>query len=117
MPSADGQTFLGVTTIQDVWEKNADGTSGIPSKYPAHYLVKGIVWVRAEVAMSRGDAVFVRYAMKGTPGAYDAIGRIRDDVDDVSSTEHADAISNVRLLDDVAAGGLARLELDLSPLL
>lgn len=109
LPDATGQTIIGAVPLQDRFEKDTEGNSGIPTGQTAGVMVKGIIWLRAEVAMSRGDSVFVRHTANGTPGTYDAIGRIRNDAD----TANADALDNVKLLDNVVAGGLARLELDL----
>lgn len=109
LPSATGQTLIGVVPFQDRFEKDIDGNSGIPAGQTAGVMVKGIVWVRAEDAMSRGADVYVRHTANVTPGTFEAIGRIRSDAD----TANADAVTNVKLLDNVVAGGLARLELDL----
>ena len=112
LPSASGQTLLGIATISDRFERSVDGTSGYPAKQSMAYLYKGVVWMLAETAMIRGGAVFVRHTASSTPGLHDAIGRIRNDADG----NNADPLANVKVLENAIAGELVKLELDISPI-
>ena len=69
--------------------------------------------MRAEVAMAVGDDVFVRFADSASTTDFTAIGRVRND-DDAGTAEALPA-GTFRVTEDVAAGEIFALHLDLSP--
>lgn len=94
LPSADGQTPIGITVQQNAYEKAEDGTDGVPPDRPVAVLKRGAVLMVAETAISTTDDPHFRFAAQATPGAHDAIGRVRPDVNAIGSAEHADKIDN-----------------------
>ncbi|MGK7892355.1 MAG: hypothetical protein AB4372_01560 [Xenococcus sp. (in: cyanobacteria)] len=114
LPSATGQALRGVSVFADSEEKASDGTSGFPPKRPATFLFGGIIAVKAETAMVRGGAIYVRHTDAGSPGTFDACGRVRNDAD----SGNADLLPTTegKVLFDCAAGDICRIELDISPL-
>lgn len=184
LPSATNQAIAGFSFYQASYQRDAQfgGVSGIPADYCVELIRKGaILYMVAEEALATTDTLYFRCINKGTVGTYEALGRIRNDADNltisnvaltsnvatitvtahglvtgqvvtiagltttalngtytIASTPTADtftfaktnanisstadsgtiaraaALSNVRLLADVAAGGLAKVAIDLS---
>lgn len=107
--SADAQTMAGVTIFSDVYEKDASGVAGIPVGRPASIMTEGEVWMIAEEAVTPSDTVFARFLMNGSPGAFDAVGRVRNDADNGGSVERADAVPHAKFLHSAAAGEAVRV--------
>lgn len=98
LPTSTSQTIAGFSFYQAQYERNTriDGVSGIPVDYPVELLRKdAILMVVPETTMSKGTSLFYRCIAKGTPGTYEALGRIRNNADNLT-------ITNVALTDNVA---------------
>jgi hypothetical protein len=109
LPSATGQKILGVTPFNDRFMRLSKGVTGYPPKQAAVYLAKGVIFLRAETAMTGGGDIYVRHTANTVPGQHEAIGRPRNNADGGK----ADKLNNARVLDTVVAGEIFRLELDL----
>jgi hypothetical protein len=109
LPSATGQRILGVTPFSDRFMRLSKEVTGYPPKQSAAYLAKGVIFLRAETAMTRNGDVYVRHTANTVPGQFEAIGRVRNDAD----SGKADLLASVRVLDTVVAGQIFSLELDL----
>jgi hypothetical protein len=109
LPSATGQKILGVTPFSNRFMRLSKDVTGYPPKQSAVYVAKGVLFLRAETAMTKGGDVYVRHTANTVPLLHEAIGRPRNNADSAK----ADKLNNVRVLDNVAAGEIFRLELDL----
>lgn len=107
LPSATGQDPVGISYAANAYEKDTDGTAGIPPQRPVSFVARGTVYCVAEVAIAIGDTVFFRHTVSGSPGAYDGIGRVRTDAD----TATADAWIGAKFVSAAAAGGLVAVEI------
>lgn len=109
LPSATGQRILGVVPFNDRFMREAKDQTGFPPRQSAAYLAKGVIFLRAETAMTRNGDVYVRHTANAVPLPPEAIGRPRAN----SDSGKADLLPGVRVLDTVTAGEIFRLELDL----
>lgn len=107
--SADAQTMAGVTVFMNAYEKDANGNSGYPVDSATAIMTEGEIYMVAEEAVTTTDTVFARFLANGSPGAYDGIGRVRNDADNGGATERADAVPNAKFLTSAAAGELVRV--------
>ncbi|MGL6342717.1 MAG: structural cement protein Gp24 [Waterburya sp.] len=110
LPSAGTQKILGIAPVNDRFMRKAEGITGYPPRQLVPVVRKGIVLMRAETALTRGGAVFVRHTLNAVAGTWEAKGRVRNNDD----TGKAVQISNARILDTVSAGEIFRLEIDLA---
>lgn len=117
LPSAAGQTIVGIVPIQGYWTRsgrngnNLGGQAGIPSGFNMTYFYKGVFAVVTETAINRGDSVFVRHTNELAPTANQERGRIRND----NAGGNADAlVGDYRVLDNGTPGSVVRIELSFS---
>lgn len=88
LPSATDQVPQGFTFQNLYYESDASGVAGIPADMPVVLLKRGAVWFVAEDDVEVTDTVYFRHTANTTPGANQAIGRVRSDAD----TDKADAL-------------------------
>ncbi len=107
LPSATGQTPIGISVFGDIREKSSDPAllNTVPPLNAYNRLTRGTVYMVAETDINPGQAVQYRYAMAGSPLATDGIGRIR--VGAVAG--QTDPLLNVRVESAAKAGGLVQL--------
>ena len=111
--TAAATTPFGITVSVNTYEKDADGNSGIPAGQTVTLLRRGTIWMIAEVAINHlTDSVFFRFDAQTTPGAYDAIGRVRNNVNNDGSANAIAAPSACRFLQSAAAGQLVAVYVD-----
>ena len=125
LPSATGQTLVGLAPIQAYQRSGLNtggvdngGVAGIPPNQPAHYSYRGVYAVVTETALTTSDTLYYRHTDEAVPAMYDGRGRIRNDdaggnADQIPATE----LYRYRILEDVTAGQIARLEIDFAPTL
>lgn len=117
LPSAAGQTIVGLAPIQGYWTRsgrnasNLGGEAGIPSGFNLTYFYKGVFAVVTETAVNRGDSVFVRHTDEDSPSANEYRGRIRNDA---AAGNAAALAGDYRVLDNGVAGSVVRIELSFS---
>ena len=103
----------GVTVRVNSYEPAEDGSNGIPTEQPVTLLKKGAIWMMAEVAINHlTDSVFFRFDAQTTPGTYDAVGRVRNNVNNDGSAHAVAAPTGCRFLASAAAGALVPVYLD-----
>lgn len=112
--SADAQTMGGVTVYSAVYEKDENGNSGYPVDKPMSLMTEGEIFMIAEVDVAITDTVFARFLMNGSPGAHDAVGRVRNNADNGGATERADAVPNAKFLHPAKAGQVVRVYVNFS---
>ena len=90
LPSATGQTILGVTGFTDIYMRKTDNPveTGIPYQQVISLLKVGRIALVAETDIALGDSLFVRHTDEVAPAAFDARGRVRND----ASGGNADAL-------------------------
>jgi hypothetical protein len=111
LPSATGQEFMGIAVKTDVHEKNektvdANGDLGYELKRPMGRIVEGLFYGYVEEAVTTTDTVYFRHTLNGTPGAYERIGRYRNDAD----TAKCDAAPRLKFR-EAAGPGLVLMEI------
>lgn len=108
-------TTLNPIGITEYIATKSDGTS-------AHYdsgemvslVTKGHVWCIAEdTGCADGGAVYVRTVAKGTPGATEALGRVRSDADGADSGVGVLLVGAKFRSTQATAGGLVKVEINL----
>jgi hypothetical protein len=111
LPSTASQTVAGVSIALAHYEANSQfsGNPGTPPDYPLTLAKKAIIWMLPETNITKGSAIYFRHTANSTPGANEALGRIRANAD----TSKADLIAGLKLLSDAVAGQLVRVEIDL----
>lgn len=116
LPEA-GETVIGVAILNDRFMAKTDNprVTGFPPNETVPVLVKGVIYLVAETAVTRNGNLFVRVADEASPAANDRIGRVRAD----ASGGNAEALTagTYRVLEAAAAGEIVPVEFDLSPLL
>lgn len=98
LPSATNQVVAGFSFYQASYERNAQfgGSAGTPANYCAELIRKGAnLYIVAEEALTTTDTLYYRCINKATVGTYEALGRIRNDADNLT-------ITNVALTSNVA---------------
>ena len=98
LPSATNQSVAGFSFYQASYERNAQfsGDAGTPYQYPAEVIRKGaLLYIVPEENLAVTDTLYFRCILNATLGTYEALGRIRNDADNIT-------ISNVALTSDVA---------------
>lgn len=106
LPSATGQSILGVVTLDQARETVAVGYA---QNELMSVIYEGKVLVRTEQAVTPNDPVFVRFNAAGGTGTNPAVGQVRKDAD----TAKADAATNCRFFSSAAAGDLVWVLLNL----
>lgn len=111
LPSEADQTVAGVSIALAHYQASTQfqGNTGTPSGYPLTLLKNGIIWMLPETNITKGATIYFRHTMNSSPGANEALGRIRANAD----TGKADEITGLKLLSDAVAGQLVRVEIDL----
>lgn len=87
--------------------------AGAPAQYDVGSVMrKGRIWVYSETAQVWGSTPYIRFA---TSVNGDTVGRIRNDVDNVSAADHAVQPANgtVRVMTTLSAAGLCEVEINL----
>lgn len=108
-PMAPGATAAGITVFNEQYEKSSIVTgvqAGIPPKKPAAILDYGELYVIAEVAVAKGDNVFIRVQNAGAEPQ--GIGRVRNDADG----SNAEAEIRASFQEAASAGQLVRVFFD-----
>ena len=107
LPTKLDQTVVGVSLALAHYEASSqfEGNAGTPYNYPLTVAKKAILFMLAETNITKGVDIYFRCISKATPGANDALGRIRNDADALDVTNVA-LTSNVATI-TVAAHGLA----------
>ena len=108
-PTATAGVFMGILVHTHAIEQSqvTAGGAGLPVNHPCGILRKGRIWVVVEEAVTTTDSVFYRHT---TPGAApEFLGRFRTDADTAAATQ----ITAARWVSAAAAGGLAKLEINL----
>lgn len=107
LPSATGQTVIGVTEFVHKYEKDLDLNSGIPPMREVTLIKRGIIYMLAETALVANTNPFVRHTANPAPASFEGIGRIRNNAD----TAKADLFTGARVLRTVVAGEIVPVEL------
>jgi hypothetical protein len=110
LPSDADQDVAGVTFYQAQFEASSQfgGDAGIPSEYPVTLAKRNVIVLMVpETNISKGSPLYFRHTANGTPGANEALGRIRANAD----TAKADLLTGVRLIEDAVAGTPCKVEL------
>lgn len=98
---------FGVTVNVNTYEASESGDTGIPPSETVTLLRQGPIWMVAEVAINHlTDSVFFRFDAQTTPGAFDAVGRVRNNVNNDGSAHAIAAPAGSRFLASAAAGAL-----------
>ena len=106
-------TGFGVTVRVNTYEAAEDGTTGIPPTETVTLLKKGPIFMIAEVAINHlTDSVFFRFDAQTTPGAFDAVGRVRNNVNNDGAAHAIAAPTGCRFLASAAAGALVPVYVD-----
>lgn len=103
LPSATGQRVLGVLVADQYEKDHLTNETGLPAGKPASVIKKGHIFMVAETDLTAGTTLFFRHTANGTPGANEALGRIRGNAD----TAKADAATFLELVKSVKAGEIA----------
>ena len=103
LPSAAGQSFLGVTEYTTAWAANASDIHLYAENREMNILDLGRIYVVTEQAVVPGDPVFFRHT---APGA-EVVGAFRKDAD----TANADQIQGASFESTTGAGGIAQIQL------
>lgn len=115
LPSATGQTPLGVAILNDRFMAKSDDprVTGFPPNQMIPVLKKGVIYMIAEVALAIGDPLFFRHTVSAAPTDFTAIGRVRNDAD--TATADAFPAGTFRVTEAAAAGEIVAIHFDLSP--
>jgi len=115
LPHAASQVPVGIAVANSRIKRNEDGTSPGYVRYaPVSYRRLGTIYAIAEVAMAKTDTVYFRHAAAPSPGAYDGLGRIRNDVDTQSATAYATALGGgCTVMRACAAGEVVAINMSL----
>ena len=103
LPSATGQSFLGITARTIAGDADTAGDRKYQVNESANILDEGVIYAICEDGCSPGDDVFFRH----TTGTGSVIGALRTDAD----TATADQISNAVWDTTTAAGEIGRVKL------
>jgi len=106
LPSATGQSFLGITLHTTDGVEQADGDHLYEQYREANILDFGEIWVYTEQSVVPGDAVYFRHTAAASP--LDVVGRFRKD----ASGGDADLIVGAAFTTTTAAGAYAKLKLN-----
>lgn len=106
LPSATGQTIEGVSYFSNTWEKDENGNAGYPPKAEMAVVKKTVIFMVAEEALAVTDTLYFRHTLNGTPGTYEALGRIRNDAD----TAKCDVFTGAKLVRACSAGEVVPVE-------
>lgn len=108
-PTGTAGVFMGILVHSHAIEQSqvTAGAAGLPINHPGGVLRKGRIWVVVEEAVTTTDAVFYRHTTPGADPQF--LGRFRTDADTASATQ----ITAARWVSAAAAGGLAKLEINL----
>lgn len=106
LPSATGQSFLGVTVHTTDGVEQADGDHLYEQYREANIIDFGGIWVYTEQSVVPGDAVYFRHTADTAP--LDIVGRFRKD----ASGGDADLIVGASFETTTAAGSYAKIKLD-----
>jgi hypothetical protein len=110
LPSATGQTVAGISFYQAQFEASEqfNGDAGTPAEYSVTLAKRNlIVLMMPETNITKGATLYFRHTANTTPGANEALGRIRANAD----TAKADELTGVRLIEDAVAGTPCKVEL------
>ena len=113
LPSAPGQEALGVAILNDRFMAFQDDprSTGYPPNQVTPILRKGVIYMVAETALTRGGALFFRHTENAVPSANEALGRVRADAD--GGNAEAFAAGTFRVTEDVLAGEIVAILFDL----
>lgn len=111
LPTSTNTNWAGVALYTNIKEKSYGSALAYayPPKATMNLLQKGEVFIVAETDIAEGAVPFVRHTANGTPGANEAIGRVRADAD----TSRATQATGFRCMAAVKAGQLARISVNL----
>lgn len=88
LPSATGQKVMGVLLGDLAHEQTVGATLvGLAASAMGNLLTEGSIWMIPEQDVTIADPVFFRHTANGSPGASDAIGRVRKDIDGVADVQ------------------------------
>ena len=100
-------TGFGITVRVNTYEATEAGDTGIPTTETVTLIRQGPIWMVAEVAINHlTDSVFFRFDAQTTPGAFDAVGRVRNNVNNDGDAHAIAAPAGCRFLASAAAGAL-----------
>lgn len=106
LPSATGQSFLGVTCMTTAWSENASDLHLYEQYREMNIINFGEIYVYTEQSVVPGDSVYFRHTADTAP--LDVVGRFRKD----TSGGDADQIIGATFETTTAAGGLARIRIN-----
>jgi len=106
LPSATGQSFVGVTLHTTDGVEQADGDHLYEQYREANILDFGEIWVYTEQSVVPGDAVYFRHTADTAP--LNIVGRFRKD----ASGGDADLIQGAAFTSTTAAGAYAKVKLN-----
>jgi hypothetical protein len=106
LPSATGQTFLGITEMTTAWAENASNLHVYDQYREMSIIDFGEVWVYTEQSVVPGDAVYFRHTAEAAPLAI--VGRFRKD----SSGGNADLVQGAKWNTTTAAGAIGKIKLN-----
>lgn len=109
LPSATGQTVLGISWLVQIYENELNGNSdsGVPNGSMFDYVAQAEIAVFVEETIVVGDPVYFRHTANGAGKAI--VGRFRNDAD----TNTCDLFPNSRWIQGATAGNLAVLAINL----
>jgi len=106
LPTASGDTYLGITVLDQTQEVQADDTHEYTAGSAMAILRQGRIWVNVEDAVTAGGDVYVRYAASANG---DQLGAIRSDGDSSSAAQLTGAVFATT---QATPGGLAIVEIN-----
>ena len=105
LPTATGQSFMGITEMTTAWSENASDLH-VYSQYKEMNIINfGEMYVYTEQSVVPGNDVFFRHTAGTAP--LDVVGRFRKDLD----TNKADQIIGAKFESTTAAGGIAKISI------
>jgi hypothetical protein len=108
--AADTAKILGIAIHSHAYDNQAlSGTAGIPDDRMLNVVKRGRVWVRVEEAVTKGDAVYVRYANGVADATKTQKGSIRKSAD----TSTAVLLAGATFYTSAAAGAMAVVDINL----
>jgi hypothetical protein len=115
LPDAAGDvTESGLGIVEYVRDKPDYSSSyHIGSGEMFRFVQQGRIWVTVEDAVADGQTAFVRITAKNTPGATEAVGRLRSDADGADSGVATECTRIIFRTTQATPGGLALVEINL----
>jgi len=105
LPTATGQSFVGITEMTTAWSENASDLHVYPQYRGMNIINFGEMGVYTEQSVVPGNDVFFRHTAGTAP--LDVVGRFRKDLD----TNKADQIIGAKFESTTAAGGIAKISI------